>query len=427
MISLPELVRRHKSGEPIGVYSVCTAHPLVIEATLRHVQRRSGIALIEATSNQVNQDGGYTGLKPQDFYANVLDLCRRIGFPRERLVLGGDHLGPNAWQHVTAQEALAKARVLVTQYVRAGFRKIHLDCSMACADDAEPLCDATIAARAADLAATAEAAWHEAGGDAPHYVIGTEVPVPGGAQEQLHELAVTTPQAAAATLEAQRSALATRNLEAIWPRIIGLVVQPGVEFDHQRVVDYQPDKAAALSRFIETMPTLLYEAHSTDYQSAAALEALVRDHFAILKVGPALTFALREALWALDRIEHEWLGAERASNLRATVARVMRADPRHWQKHYHSQGARLEFDLEYSLSDRIRYYWPHRDVNAAFSRLLANLDADPPPLALVSQYLPSEYLAIREGRINARGRDLIMHRIDTVLETYSSACTNAEM
>ena len=61
---------------------------------------------------------------------------------------------------------------------------------------------------------------------------------------------------------------------------------------------------------IEQYDRLIFEAHSTDYQTPAALAALVRDHFAILKVGPALTFALREALWALDCIEREWIDSD---------------------------------------------------------------------------------------------------------------------
>ncbi len=117
----------------------------------------------------------------------------------------------------------------------------------------------------------------------------------GGAHETLSELAVTTPDAARATLEAHRHAFEKQGLNAIWPRIIALVVQPGVEFDHTNVIDYQPAKASALSQMVENYETLIFEAHSTDYQTPQSLRQLVIDHFAILKVGPALTFALREA------------------------------------------------------------------------------------------------------------------------------------
>ena len=61
--------------------------------------------------------------------------------------------------------------------------------------------------------------------------------------------------------------------------MIASVVQPGVEFDHHEVIDYAPDKARALSDAIARVPGMVYEAHSTDYQTRTALAALVRDHF----------------------------------------------------------------------------------------------------------------------------------------------------
>ena len=121
------------------------------------------------------------------------------------------------------------------------------------------------------------------------------------------------------------------------------------------------------------MPGLAFEAHSTDYQTEAALTALVQCHFAILKVGPWLTFAMREALFALAAIEGELLPAEdRSPAARATRA-AMLADPSHWQGHYAGSEAELRLARAFSLSDRCRYYWPVPEVAAAVDRLFANL------------------------------------------------------
>lgn len=308
MQQLLQLVEQHKAGMPVGIFSVCSAHPWVLKAALRQAKARGTPVLVEATSNQVNQFGGYTGQTATQFRDALWRLADEVGLARERVWLGGDHLGPNAWQDRPAQEAMTLAETLIDDYVRAGFRKIHLDCSMSCADDPSPLGDAAVAERAARLCAVAERAWAQSGGEAPVYVIGTEVPVPGGAQEALAGLQVTTPQAVAQTLETHRIAWQKAELNDAWQRTIALVVQPGVEFDHHSVERYQPQRADALSHFIERQPGMIYEAHSTDYQPPQAYRQLVRDHFAILKVGPALTFALREALFALDRIEREWLG-----------------------------------------------------------------------------------------------------------------------
>jgi len=423
MEMIQSLVADHKSGKRVGVTSVCSAHPLVIEATFRHALRNSApFVLIEATSNQVNQDGGYTGMVPAGFRAFVEGIATRLGFPLDRLVLGGDHLGPNAWTSLSADVAMAKAEVMIADYVRAGFAKIHLDCSMSCADDPTPLPERTIAERAARLCRVAEDAYTGDPADAPVYVIGTEVPVPGGAAEDLDTLAVTTPEAALATLDMHRILFREQGLEDAWQRVIATVVQPGVEFDHMKVVDYRPEAATALSAAIVPVDHIVFEAHSTDYQTAVALGALVRDHFAILKVGPGVTFALREALWALDAIERETVAPARRANLRDVAIARMKAEPGNWRKYYHETGDALDLQLQYSLSDRIRYYWPDAEIAAAQARLFENLRSDVPPLPLLSQYLPVGYAAVRAGTATLDPVDLIVAQIGATLDAYHGAC-----
>ena len=423
MKAIVDRIARHKSGEPCGMFSVCSAHPLVIEAALLHA-RRSGapFALIEATSNQVNQEGGYTGMTPMGFRDFVHCIADRLGLDRHRIVLGGDHLGPHVWQALSAEAAMTRAQVLIGDYVAAGFRKIHLDCSMPCADDCPPLSGETVAARAARLCAAAERAHARAEGEPPVYVVGTEVPAPGGASEELDTLAVTTPEDARATIDTHRAKFAQAGLAEAWSRVIALVAQPGVEFDHRKVVAYAPEKARALCVMIEGCSRLIFEAHSTDYQSRPALAALVRDHFAILKVGPALTFALREALWGLDAIEREWIAPAMASGFRSLAIARMKAEPRHWRKYYHGRSAVLDHELQYSLRDRIRYYWPEPEIVRAQETMFRNLARNPPPAALISQYLPLAHAALRDGRIAGSPAELAMAHVSAVLDDYHAAC-----
>jgi len=425
MKSILELVRRHKAGQAIGIYAICSAHPIVLRAALCEGLRSDSPVLIEATSNQVNQFGGYTGMTPQGFREFVRAIADDVGFARERLLLGGDHLGPNCWQDEPSEVALAKSETMVAQYVAAGFRKIHLDCSMACADDPAVLPERLVAARAARLCEAAEAAFAAQPeferGEPPVYVIGTEVPVPGGAHEDLQELAVTRADAAAGTIACHREAFAARGLaDGAWQRVVGLVVQPGVEFDHHKVIDYVAQKARSLSAFIECEPGLVYEAHSTDYQTPSALKSLVRDHFAILKIGPGATFALREALWALADIEEEWRGTTASSHLKDVVIAAMCERPVHWEKYY-ADSARRHLDLQYSLSDRIRYYWAQPPVQRACAAMLANLGDGPLPLTLLSQFMPLQYAAIREGRLANDASALLQEAVALVLRPYIAA------
>ncbi len=420
---LTQMVEQHKRGKASGIYAVCSAHPLVLESAIRYAHANHTSLLIEATSNQVDQFGGYTGMTPADFRDFVCQLADSLGFPQSELILGGDHLGPNRWQNQPAAQAMANADDLIKSYVAAGFKKIHLDCSMSCADDPVPLTDEIVAERAARLAKVAEETCQQHFGESDLvYVIGTEVPVPGGAHETLTELEVTTPEAARATLEAHRHAFEKQGLNAIWPRIVALVVQPGVEFDHTHIIDYQPQKALALSKMVEAYDTLVFEAHSTDYQTPQSLRQLVKDHFAILKVGPALTFALREALFSLAAIEEELLPAKTCSGLRHVLESVMLDRPEYWQSHYHGDGHARRLARGYSYSDRVRYYWPDSQIDDAFERLVRNLADEPIPLPLISQYLPLQYVKVREGNINATPRELIINHIQDILQQYHAAC-----
>ena len=423
MNALLKLITRHKQGQAVGVTSICCAHPIVIEASLRHALKHDdGMVLFEATCNQVNQDGGYTGMTPVDFVTFVQGIARHVGFDASRIVLGGDHLGPNPWTHLPAAAAMDKAEVMVAAYVTAGFRKIHLDCSMSCAGDATPLPEAEIVRRAVRLARAAEAAYAIVGGEPPVYVIGTEVPVPGGATETIDGLALTSPEAALATIEAHRQAFVAADLKSAWGRVIASVVQPGVEFDHHNVIDYGSRDAQALSHAINSVPNMVYEAHSTDYQTRDALRALVKDHFAILKVGPGLTFAMREALWALDAIDQELTPDHQQARLRDTVLERMREQPKYWQKYYHAVGKPLTVDLQYSLSDRVRYYWPDPVIEAARVRLFENLSANLPPISLLSQHLPHALHAVREGAATREPLSLAVAHVSAVLDDYHHAC-----
>jgi len=427
--ALRDLVAAHRRGEPLGIYSVCSAHPTVLEAAMDQARADGSSLLIESTSNQVNPEGGYTGQTPADFVRFLEGLAQGRDLPAERIILGGDHLGPFPWQGETAARALDKARALVRECVLAGYEKIHLDASMACADDpggaGGALDERTVVERSADLAAVAEAAWRERGTtEPPVYVIGTEVPTPGGEQQDQEVLTPTRPENAERFLNLSREAFAARGLEGAWERVIALVVQPGVEFGDAVVHDYRPEAARALRTFLESRSGLVFEAHSTDYQTEPALRQLVRDHFAILKVGPGLTFAYREAVFALAHIEEEWLiplGVE-PSGLRPALEAAMLAHPGHWSKHYRGTEAQRAFARSFSLSDRIRYYWTTPEAQTAVARLFANLSPRPIPQALLTQYLPEAAEAVRSGAIAGSPLALARHRVRAVTEVYARAC-----
>ncbi len=377
---------------------------------------------IESTSNQVNQFGGYTGMTPRHFADFVGSIADRTGLARNRILLGGDHLGPYPWRGEPAGAAMEKACESVRQCVEAGYAKIHLDASMRCADDpAGALDEKVIAERAAALCKAAEDTRGGAAG--PVYIIGTEVPVPGGEQAASAGPSATRPEDAQRTVEDARAAFFARGLEDAWERVVGLVVQPGVEFGDDVVFEYDRAGARSLSTSLPAAPELVYEAHSTDYQTPRGLRELVEDHFAILKVGPWLTFAFREAVFALSAIEQEWLGG--GSHVREALEDAMLRNPAHWRPYYSGDEAALRFARKYSFSDRSRYYWPDPKVQAELGKLIANLTEKKPPVTLLSQYMPAQYEAVRAGAVENKPAALIEHRIREVLRAYVAACKPA--
>jgi D-tagatose-1,6-bisphosphate aldolase subunit GatZ/KbaZ len=425
-------LQSNRAGEALGCYSICSANRFVLESALFHARVTGALVCIESTSNQVNQLGGYMGMTPEDFRQYVFQVAGECGCPTGRIVLGGDHLGPHVWQSEPAASAMEKACTLVESCVLAGYTKIHLDASMRLGDDpAGALDEKMISERTARLCQAAEKAWSQLPSHSPLplYVIGSEVPIPGGEQAEGDPPQVTEVANVGRTLEMAQGAFAKLGLSSAWERVVALVVQPGVEFGDSVIFAYDPDRTQGLSQYVKQLDALVYEAHSTDYQQPALLNKMVADHFAILKVGPWLTFALREAIYALELLEIEWLRHHpgiHLSGVRQTVESVMLQNPVYWEKYYRGDAEERHFARHFSFSDRLRYYWPQPPIPTAVARLLENLSTQPMPLSLLSQFLPVQYAAVRAGAIRNHPREIIHARIAEVLRIYDSACGGNE-
>ena len=422
------MIAKRKEGIICGVPSYCTANELVIESVLKQAKRFDDSILIEATANQVNQFGGYTGMKPADYREFVYEIADRIGFPRENVVLGGDHLGPLTWVDEDEASAMDKAEELVRLFVAAGYKKIHLDTSMRLASDPtdEMLSDETIAARGARLYAACEEEYQKLLEKNPEekrpvYIIGSEVPIPGGAQEEEDSISVTKPAAVEKTLAAYKEQFEKVGMGDAFENIIGIVVQPGVEFGDDTVFHYNRVNAAELTAAMKKYEGVVMEGHSTDYQSPAGLKEMVEDGIAILKVGPALTFALRDGIFALSAIEKVMLPEEKQVKFEDVLEKVMMENPGNWQKHYHGNDKELYIKRKYSFSDRCRYYFALPEIQEAIAKLIENIDSVDIPLGLLHQYMPLQYVKVRDGKLAKEGRALLLDSVNEITETYNYA------
>lgn len=426
--AMHDMIFKRNMGIHAGIPSFCTANLLVIEACLQQGKRFGDDILIEGTSNQVNQFGGYTGMTPDVFRDKVWEIADRVGFPRDRLILGGDHLGPLVWNHEPEESAMAKAEDLVRAYVLAGYKKIHLDTSMRLGDDStdEALSIRTIARRGARLFRSCENAYQELlrsnpDEKRPSYIIGSEVPIPGGEQELTDQVAVTDAGDLHETVRIYREEFGKLELSSLFDSIVGVVVQPGVEFGDENLVRYNRVETVALSEAIAQYPGMVLEGHSTDYQSPKELKEMVEDGIAILKVGPALTFAMREGLFALSDIEKVLIPERERADFPQVLERVMLANPKNWQVYYSGTEEEIAIKRKYSLSDRCRYYMADKEVQGAIEKLFDNLDRVHIPLGLLHQYLPTQYIKVRDGSLSPQARELAKDKVIDRIEDYNYA------
>ncbi len=423
------LIKKKNNTRPQGIFSVCSANLDVLKVLFRYAREKEIPLLIESTSNQVNQFGGYTGMTPNNFKNTLLRISREIGYPINNLYIGGDHLGPFPFKNYQIHSALEKSKGLIEACVIAGYSKIHIDTSMAIrgdeTDEGGNISEDIIANRAAILCSVAEKTCEKYDLKRPVYVIGTEVPRPGGHNGEINKdgfsVKPTEPEDLVKTVEITKKAFYKHGLVDAWNRVVAVVVQPGVEFGDNNIVDYDREKAVNLIGILKKLSGIVGEAHSTDYQRKENLKRLVEDGFAILKVGPALTFAYREAIFLLALIENEMIKEYKRSNLIKVLENTMKSNPEWWKGYYREDDPMLGLRLKYGLLDRVRYYWSFKDVKEALGVLFNNLASVEIPLSLISQYFPSQYKKIREGRLSTGIDNLIRGKIEDVLEAYTYA------
>ena len=418
---LKTVIEKNRNGQKMGLYSVCSANELVLRSAIRHAVVHQYPLIIESTSNQVNQFGGYTGIRPHEFFNQVQKIAQEEGINPENLVLGGDHLGPLLWQHEPEGPAMEKAVEMVRAYTMAGFSKIHLDTSMKLADDPPGPLDVRVCARRGVI--LAKAVYECFSGmpnqdKRPMLVIGSEVPIPGGSKQHEDTVTPTDPDDFLRQVSIFKDEFQKAGID--FNDVVAFVVQPGVEFGDDFVCFYDPEKAGALTDALKTVPGLVFEGHSSDYQGPGNLAKMVRDGVAILKVGPGLTFALREGLFQLEAAEEILTPPSSRSKLKKTLLEEMNKSKQYWEKYYLGTADEVEYKKLFSYSDRCRYYLPAKTVQDAIEKLLSNVREVPP--ALLSQLLPAQYRRYMSGTLRNDPLSLLYDRVGDICSDYAFAC-----
>ena len=340
--------------------SFCTANFDVIESIFYFCNSNKLPCLIECTSNQVNQDGGYTNHSPNKFIKKINNLRKKIKFNRSKLFLGGDHLGPLPWKSSSNKIALDNSIVLINKFLNEKFDKIHIDTSIKCKNDKlmnskkifdrtfKILNSKTIKKKIKDR----------------FLIIGTEVPLSGS--DNTKDIIITNFK----QIESQSlKFIKFLDVHNFKKKKFGLVIEPGMKYMNSSI------KKPLLKTFSDKKNfsidnNFVFEAHSTDYQPQKILEKLVDNNFKFLKVGPELTYNYSKALYFMNYIEKKFF-KNSESDIKKNILLVMKQNKKYWKDYYNNQNNKLFLN---SKLNRSRYYLNFKAVRDSINILKSNIN-----------------------------------------------------
>lgn len=387
--------------------SFCTSNFDVLKIILIFIKFNRLPVLIESTSNQVNQEGGYSGLRPSQFASKLKSLARLININKKSLIIGGDHLGPLPWKDLTSKKAIEKSKILIKECLRAKYEKIHLDTAIKCKDDKYMDKDTTIKRCDEILNSFSSNEINK-----KFIVVGTEVPIAGGSN--LLKPILTSFKSIKEEIEMYSTIFKNKKKYA-------LVIEPGIGFANFKVVKVKFKKLNKILSFSKKM-NFAYEAHSTDYQSISSLKKLVKNNFKFLKVGPELTYLFSKAVFEMERIEKEKF-KNNYSNIKKTILNEMKKSNKYWKNYYSGSNKYINFLKTNSYLDRMRYYWDKKNVVNAKNKLFLNINKLSDVEFFQSTDLLTKKDLILKKKLKLKNCDLIPFKlIEKSLKKYYLAC-----
>ena len=391
--------------------SFCTSNIEVIKSILFFCHIKKLPCLIECTSNQVNQHGGYTNKTPKMFIKEILSISKKIKFNSKKLFLGGDHLGPLPWKKRSKTVAIKNSISLINDYLDQKFCKIHIDTSIKCKNDEyinsdiifertnEILNNDNIKKKIKDK----------------FLVVGTEVPLSGSGDNE--NIIKTSKKQIETEVIKFKKILKKQNLKN---NIFGLVIEPGMKYMHSSVT--KPNFTNFTNKKnISKKNNFVYEAHSTDYQSKKILKQLVKNNFKFLKVGPELTYSYSRSLFFMENIEKNNFKLKN-SNIKKIIFSSMLKNRKYWEGYYEKKTPEL---LLNSKLDRMRYYFNSKPVVNSIKTLKKNINLLDKKSILYFMDLSEkkEFLNFKNKKLS--NFDIIkLIFISKTLKRYFSACAH---
>ena len=390
--------------------SFCTGNIDVLNSIMFFCHLQKLPCLIECTSNQVNQTGGYTKKTPKKFIKEIFDLRKKIKLSKNQLFLGGDHLGPLPWKYYNKKIALKNSINLIESFLKEKFCKIHIDTSIRCKDD-NFFNNEIIFKRTKDILKNSRIKKRLKD---KFLVIGSEVPLSGSGDNKKIIL-TNTKQIKNESLKF-RQILKELNFKN--KREFGLVVEPGMKYMHSSIKKPNLKKFKDKTKF-SVKNNFVFEAHSTDYQPLNILKKLSQNNFKFLKVGPELTYNYSRSLFYMQNLEVRF-SFRKKSEITKKLFNTMKNNSKYWKNYYSNKKSQL---LLNSKLDRMRYYLNFKSVVNSINILKKNINKiqKKEMKKILENNIKREYIYYRNKNLtNFETLKLIF--ISKSLEKYFLAC-----
>ena len=390
-----------------AVPSFCTSNIEVLKIIILYCKRKKLPCLIESTSNQVNQFGGYSGKTPQEFYNNIKKILKKNNFSSRNFYMGGDHLGPLPWKKKNEKTAVNNSVQLINKCLDSNYSKIHVDTSIKCIND-KIINHSIIFDRTKYILQNSKLK-KKLG--KTFLIIGTEVPLSGSNEKGKIKLT----QINQINLEVKKF---KDLLKTLYKKKLkfGLVIEPGMRFMHNSIqkpnfANFEP------KRKISKKNNFVYEAHSTDYQPLGVLIKLVKNNFKFLKVGPELTYNYSRSLFLMEKIEKKYL-KNNFSKIKDNIMSTMLKDKKYWKDYYSGSSLKVKKLILNSKLDRMRYYLNKHKIKISINKLKKNINS-------LSSEKIKKYLLSKENK-TLFDKKLVknLSNFDLINLIYISKCLN---
>lgn len=357
-----------QTGVKRTLFAVCPNSGSVIKAAFRAAKRNNAPIKFAATLNQVDSDGGYTGLTQKEFIKLLKIEADSVNFTGP-CIAAIDHGGPwlkdiQSIERWSTERAMNGVKKSFEEAILAGYDLIHVDPTVDIFLNKGAIIDIhLVAARTIELIVHAETFRRKNNLPPISYEVGTEEVHGGLADEAVFDTFIRE----------LKTGLQAAGLPEVWPCFI--VGKVGTDL-HTTVFD--KEVAMKLTQKVKSYGSYI-KGHYTDGVSNPEDYPLCG--MGAANVGPEFTISEYEALIELEAIEIELSkanGIAQLSNIKNILWRLVYQSNR-WKKWLQEdeQGKDLnqlsKERKDWLIKTGCRYIWQHPEALVSRYRLYENL------------------------------------------------------